>query len=161
MEAAAKAKNLRRLVLYEPPVPIGTPIYPPGVIDRLEAKLAASDREGVVSTFLTEVPRVPPEQLAIMQKAPSWQGRVAAAHTIVRELRAHERYTFSPHRLREVRMPTLLLLGGASPEFLVQGTHLVHEAVEGSHIVVLPGQTHVAIDTAPDLFAREVLAFLG
>jgi hypothetical protein len=28
-------------------------------------------------------------------------------------------------------------------------------------MVVLPGQQHNAIDTAPDLFAREILAFLA
>jgi pimeloyl-ACP methyl ester carboxylesterase len=36
----------------------------------------------------------------------------------------------------------------------------VQDAVPSSELVVLPGQQHVAIDTAPELFAREVLAFL-
>src|SRR5258708_40058617 len=30
-----------------------------------------------------------------------------------------------------------------------------------SRILVLPGQQHIAMDTAPDLFVREVLAFLA
>jgi pimeloyl-ACP methyl ester carboxylesterase len=30
-----------------------------------------------------------------------------------------------------------------------------------SRIVVLPGQQHIAMDTAPDLFVPEVLAFLA
>ena len=29
-----------------------------------------------------------------------------------------------------------------------------------SRIVVMPGQQHMAFETAPDLFVREVLAFL-
>ena len=41
LEAATRAKNLRRLVLYEPPIPAGMPITPPGVIDRLQALLDA------------------------------------------------------------------------------------------------------------------------
>jgi pimeloyl-ACP methyl ester carboxylesterase len=162
LEASATAKNIRRLVLYEPPIPTSAvPLYPPDVVARLEAKLAASDREGVVSTFLLEVPRVPPDQLALMKRLPAWRARVAAAHTIVRELHAHARYTFSPHRLRDVRTPALLLLGGASPAYFRDATDAAHEALEGSRIVVLPDQQHVAIDTAPALLLREVLAFLS
>jgi pimeloyl-ACP methyl ester carboxylesterase len=160
MEAAAKAKNLRRLVLYEPPLRTTSLIYPPGLVERLEAKLAASDREGVLTTFFTEVVQVPPAQLQVMQKLPAWSARVAAAHTIVREVRAHQSYTFSPYRLRGVTTPTLLLLGGASPAYFGEGIAAVHEAIQSSRVVVLPGQQHIAIDTATDLFVREVLSFL-
>jgi pimeloyl-ACP methyl ester carboxylesterase len=159
LEAASRAKNLRRLVLFEPPIPIGGPIYPPGVVDRLQALLDAGDREAVVTTFMTEVPRVPPDQLALMKTLPAWPARVAAAHTIVRELKAHERYAFDPASAR-VTAPTLLLLGGDSPPFFAQGLERVKQGVPHAQLVVLPGQQHVAIDTAPELFAREVLAFL-
>lgn len=159
LEGAARARNLRRLVLYEPPIPAGVPIYPPGVIDRLQALLDTGDPDGVVSTFMSEVPRVPPDQLALMKSLPAWRARVSAAHTIVRELRA-ERYSFEPSRVRNVQAPTLLLLGGASPPFFKAAIYRVHTALPQSRIVVLPGQTHVAIDTVPDLFAREVLSFL-
>jgi pimeloyl-ACP methyl ester carboxylesterase len=135
------------------------PIYPPGVIDRLQALLDAGDRDGVVSTFMSEVPRVPPDQLTLMKSLPAWQARVSAAHTIVRELRA-ERYSLEPSRLQNIRAPTLLLLGGASPPFFKAAIDRVHAALSQSRIVLLPEQTHVAIDTVPDLFAREVLNFL-
>jgi pimeloyl-ACP methyl ester carboxylesterase len=160
LEGAARARNMRRLVLYEPPIPAGVPIYPPGIIDRLQALLDAGDRDGVVSTFMSEVPRVPPNELALMKALPAWQSRVSAAHTIVRELRADERYTFDASRVQNVRAPTLLLLGGASPPFFKAAIDRVHAALPQSRIVVLPGQTHVAIDTVPDLFAREVVGFL-
>jgi len=87
LEAATRAKNLRRLVLYEPPIPAGTPLTPPGVMDRLQALLDAGDREGVVSTFMLEVPRVPPDQLDRMRSLPAWQARVAAAGTSPRASR--------------------------------------------------------------------------
>jgi len=160
LEAAARARNLRRLVLYEPPIPAGVNIYPPGVIDRLQALLDAGDRDGVVSMFMAEVPRVPPDQLALMKSLPAWRARVSAAHTIVRELRADEHYSFDPSRVGGARAPTLLLLGGASPPFFKAAIDRVHSALPQSRIVVLPGQTHVAIDTVPELFAREVLTFL-
>jgi pimeloyl-ACP methyl ester carboxylesterase len=161
LEAARLARNLRRLVLYEPPIPAGVPIYPAGVVERLEALLAAGDAAAVVSTFMLEIPRVPPANLERMRALPAWAGRVAAASSIVRELRAHERYELDVGSLRTVTVPTLLLLGGASPPFFEAALVKVQAALPDTRLVVLPGQTHVAIDTAPDLFAREVLAFLG
>jgi hypothetical protein len=72
---------------YEPPLPLGIEIYPPGLIERLEASLAGGDRESVVMTFLSEVVRMPPAELGAVQRDSSWAGRVAAAHTIPREFR--------------------------------------------------------------------------
>jgi len=160
LEAATQARNLRRLVLYEPMIPAGAPIYPPGVIDTLRRLFDRGDREGVVATFLSEVSKVPPADLARMRTLPIWQARVAAAHTIVRELKTDERYAFDKTRAKNIRVPTLLLLGGASPPFFGATMDLVQQAVPQAKRVILPGQTHVAIDKAPDMFAREVLAFL-
>lgn len=160
LEAAVLARNLRRLALYEPPIPAGLPITPEGVIDRLQALLDAGDRDGVVATFMREVPRVPPDQIERMRALPAWRARVGAAATIARELRAHDHYAFAPERFHDVKVPVLLLLGGASPPFFRAAVERVQAAVPGARIVVLPGQQHVAIDTAPDLFAREILAFL-
>jgi pimeloyl-ACP methyl ester carboxylesterase len=160
LEAAAIARNLRRLVLYEPPIPVGMPIIPEGVIDRLQALLDTGDKDGVVATFLREVPRVPPEQLERMRSLPAWRARVAAAGTIPRELRASDRYLFVPEKFKDVKVPVLSLLGGESPPFFRAALERVQAAVPGARIVVLAGQQHVAIDTAPDLFAREIINFL-
>jgi pimeloyl-ACP methyl ester carboxylesterase len=161
LEASVRAHHMKRLVLYEPPLPTGTPLNPPGLVARLQKLLDAGDRDGVVATFMTEVPRVPPAQLAVMRGLPAWQARVSAAHTIVRELRVSDTYTFDPARVKDVRTPTLLLLGGASPTFFATALDVVRHALTNTRLVVLPDQTHVAIDTAPEQFAREVLAFLG
>lgn len=46
LEAALHMPNLRSLILYEAPLPLpGVTIYPEGLIERLEALLAAGDRE--------------------------------------------------------------------------------------------------------------------
>lgn len=160
LEAARLTSNLRRLVLYEPPIPTGVPIYPPGVLERLERLRDAGDNEGVVSTFLAEIPRVPPASLERMRTLPAWQGRVAAAPSIVRELRGQLRYQLRPEAFRDVKVPTLLLLGGASPPFFKAALDKVQTALPRAELVVLQGQTHVAIDTASDLFTSAVLSFL-
>jgi pimeloyl-ACP methyl ester carboxylesterase len=71
-----------------------------------------------------------------------------------------EDYHFAPERFRGVTVPTLFLLGGASPPHMHRATHAAAEALPDARIVILPEQGHVAMDTAPDLFMEEVLRFL-
>ena len=160
IEASALARNLHRLIAYEPPISTGVPIYAPEMIERLQAMLDAGDRDGVAATFLGEVARVPPDQLTLLRSLPVWQGRVAASHTIVRELRVHQTYVFAPEKLRQVKVPTLLLLGGASPAFFKAAIECVHDALPQSKVVVMPNQQHVAMDTCRDIFLGAVLSFL-
>jgi pimeloyl-ACP methyl ester carboxylesterase len=161
LEAALLTRNVRKMVLYEPPMDVtGEQINPPGVVDRLEALLEAGDQDGVVDTFLREVPRVPPEAVEHMRSLPAWQARVAAAHTIPRELRTQEAYRFDAERFGDLGVPTLLLIGGDSPATFEEAEKAVAEALPNSRVVVMAGQGHVAMDTATDLFTTEVLRFL-
>jgi len=160
LEATPQTPRVRRLVLYEPPLPIGIEIYPPGLIERLDQLLAEGDREGVVSTFLREVVRVSPSELEMMRRDRGWDARVAAAHTIPRELRIADAYEPDFARIATVRVPTLLLVGGDSPPFLVEPTRRLHESISGSRLVEMAGQQHVAMNTAPDLFLKSVMEFL-
>ena len=57
-------------------------------------------------------------------------------------------------------IPTLLLLGGDSPRFLRDGTNSLHETLPNNRIAVMPGQQHTAMNSAPELFLREVFGFL-
>ncbi|HEU5103695.1 MAG TPA: alpha/beta hydrolase [Roseiflexaceae bacterium] len=162
LEATLCTSNLRKVVLYEPPVPLASvTIYPDGLIERLEALLAAGDREGVLTMFLREVVRMPDDAYQLFRSSPAWPGRVAAVHTLPREVRAHQAYLFDAARFCASARPTLLLLGGDSPSFFRASIEVIAAALPASRTVVLPGQQHTAMDTAPDLFAREVIAFLS
>jgi hypothetical protein len=68
----------------------GEEIYPSVTIDRLEALLAAGDRDAVVVTTMREVAGLPPQVVEQLRAQPSWQARIAAARTIPRELRGGE-----------------------------------------------------------------------
>lgn len=161
LEAAGLARNLRRLVLYEPPINVGPPVARSDLGERLQALLDAGDRAGVVATFLEEVARVPAAQLERLRRLPASHERVRLATTIPREVRAQGQYALGPERLAGIGAPVLLLLGGASPPYFRAALERIGAVVPRSELVVLPGQTHLAIDTAPALFAREVLAFLA
>ena len=104
---------------------------------------------------------MPPRQLELVKASPAFPARLAAAHTLPRELRTEQQYRLAPARFKAVDAQTLLLLGSDSPSFFKAGIEAVHAALPSSRIEVLPGQQHIAMDTAPDLFVREVTAFLG
>jgi pimeloyl-ACP methyl ester carboxylesterase len=160
LEATLRTPRVRRLVLYEPPLPVGIEIYPPGFIDRLDQLLAAGDRGGVVATFLREVVRMPEAELDGLRADPSWEARMAAAHTIPRELRIADAYDPDFERFAAVRAPTLLLVGGDSPPFLVEPTRRLHECISGSELTTMAGQRHAAMNTATEHFLEHVLGHL-
>lgn len=156
---AARSVPLGRLVLYE--LPIGAPLAP-GLIDRLEALLDALDRDGVVSTFFREVARTPEDVLAQLRTQPSWAGRVAAAHTLARELRAQASYELGDaDYFAKVRAPVLLLVGDESPPFMRAASQRLAAVLSNARLVRMRGQKHLAMETAPEQFFHELLAFLA
>jgi pimeloyl-ACP methyl ester carboxylesterase len=162
LEAALRVDNLNRLILYEPPIPLGgDPVASPEQVAAMERLLAEGDREGALVHFLVRIAGISEDEVEILRGAPSWRGRVAAAHTLVREERACDGYVFDPARFRLVTVPTLLLVGSASEPLYHAATEAVAAALPNSRIVVFQGEKHVAMNTAPDRFVREVLAFLG
>jgi pimeloyl-ACP methyl ester carboxylesterase len=158
LEALALTDRIRRAVLYEAGAGVPTE---PGLADRLAGLLADGRREAVVTELLTVAAGVAPDQLARMRMLPSWPNRVAAAHTVVREVRAHDSYRLRPERFASLTVPTLLLLGSDSPPGEAESTAVVAAALPGARVVTLEGQGHVAMLTAPEVFAAEVLSFLG
>jgi pimeloyl-ACP methyl ester carboxylesterase len=159
LEAARLTRNIRKLVLYEG-VPLPDSAFPEGVVDRLEALLKAGDREGILTTHYRDLVGMSPDEIEQFRASPAWPVRLASAHTVPRELRALERYAFDPDRFRELQTPTLLLLGGDSPQFAHEATQTVDRALPNSQVVVMPGQQHIAMYTAPDLFVSELTRFL-
>lgn len=160
--AAVNDSGIRRLVLYEPPLPVGeAPITPPEILAELEALMAKGDREGVVTTFIRRVVRAPDHEYEMLRASPGWTNRIAAAHTIPRELGAIDReYRFEAARLGALTVPTLLLLGAGSPPFLRAASMTLADTLPDNRLLLLEGQQHNAMSTAPDYFVETVLGFL-
>jgi len=89
LEAAMRTDMLAGLVLYEAPVRQGESWYPsPDLLERLESLLAIGDREGVIRTFLAEVPRLSPTKSKCLR--PLRRGQAALPrHTHCRESLDH------------------------------------------------------------------------
>jgi len=161
LEASLLTDRIDRLILYEPPIPTpGSRGEDDGVLKRMENLLAAEEREAVLDIFMGEMVRMSPQDIRLSKSAAGWPARVAAAHTIPREILALKGYSFDPFRFKAASTPTLLLLGGESPDNFRQALLLLESALPKSRTVVLPGQHHVAMDTAPELLAEAVSDFL-
>jgi pimeloyl-ACP methyl ester carboxylesterase len=160
IEAALLTRNLRRLILYEGVCRNGADLVPQDFIDRLDAMLKAGDVEGMLVALLMELVGMPPAEIDLLRSQPdAWAVRLANAPTIPRELRAVERYRFEPDRFRDMRTPTLLLVGGSSPRREWDDATAVSAALPDARVVALAGQQHAAMYTAPDAFVGEVTRF--
>jgi pimeloyl-ACP methyl ester carboxylesterase len=156
--AAPHARNLRRLILYEPAP--GVPQVAPELLARLDGLLAAGEREQLLSVFLAEA-GLDPAALEQLRASAVWAPRVAAAHMIPRELRAEEHDRPDPKTFSRLGIPALLLLGSESPEWAKEGTEVVRSVLPDRRVAVLEGEDHLAILTAPELVADEVARFLS
>lgn len=162
LEAALLTQNIRKLVLYEPLSIVyrGKSLYPAGLIDQLQALVDANDREGALILFYSSIAGLSPDELEVLKSSPIWSERLAIAHTLPRELRADKSYSFDAKRFMGLHTPTLLLEGGDSRDFEKEGNQAAVAALPNSRIAVLPGQQHIAMYTAPELFLITVESFL-
>jgi pimeloyl-ACP methyl ester carboxylesterase len=160
--AALMTGNIRRMVLYEGwPVPdLAHRTAPPQLLSRLETLLARGDADSMLETFYRDMVRMTPEEIRGLRATPSWPSRVAAAHTVPRELRAFGAQPFDPVRAALIDVPVLLLVGADSPAEIQADPLRVAAALPDAWIRVLPGQAHIAHLTDPGVLARAVLSFL-
>jgi pimeloyl-ACP methyl ester carboxylesterase len=162
VEAATRTRNLGRLVLYEKPSPKppGLRLIPDEFIARLEQLIAAGQSEEAVATFLLNVAGVVPDELEVLRSRPAWPARVAAAHTIPRELRAFNDSGPDVARYGAIEAPVLLVVGElteARRRAMFEG---LAQVLKNVRVAVLPGQRHAAHQTAPDLLAAALRDFL-
>jgi pimeloyl-ACP methyl ester carboxylesterase len=161
LEASLKTSNLRKLILYEPPLPTHVKKNsPPDAVNRMNSYLHAGEREKALIIFLQEIVGIPQNEMDMLRSLPGWSSRLASAHTIAREEASLGPYTLKPERFSRMKTPTLLLLGEDSPPFFRTVIETLKKAIPNSRIAIIPGQRHAAMDTAPELFLNEVVGFL-
>ena len=161
LESVLLTGGVDRLLLYEPPLKADpTKVLDREVLGRIESLLAAGDREGVLVTFMRELVRMPEHEIEMSKALPAWPLRVAAAHTVPRELIAHEGYCFEADRFKKMTFPVLLLVGGESPDHVKAQMRLLADSLPNNRLTVLSGQQHVAMETAPEMLAEAVVDFV-
>jgi pimeloyl-ACP methyl ester carboxylesterase len=160
LEAALLTDRISHLLLYEPPIPGSADLYPPGVPERMQALIDAGELEPALEIMMREVVGMPNHELEVYRSLPMWPIRVTITPTIPRELHHELSGTFDPDRYAKLAVPTLLLTGGDSPRIMYEVIERLHAVLPHSRIASMPGQQHIAMDLAPELFVGGILRFL-
>lgn len=153
--ASLLVSNVRELILYEPAIAFD----PRGVAICyiMEFLLKFNRSEAVLKLFMKKVVRAADKEIEFAKNQPEWEERLIAARTIPREIRALIYYKYSEESFSGIRIPTTLFVGENSPEFLKNMASKVQVTIPNSKTVELPGQGHIAMLTAPDILAKQVL----
>ena len=162
LEAASSGLPIEKLALYEPPfiVDDSRPPLPEAYAGRL-GELASSGRRGdAVEYFLTASAGVPAEAVAPMRDAPIWPAFESVAHTLPYDA-AVMGDTMSGDaaplgRWASVTAPTLVMDGGASPEWVHNAARVLADVLPNARRRTLEGQTH---DVAPEVLAPALEEF--
>nr|ATG29331.1 xylanase [uncultured microorganism] len=151
--------NVRSLTLYEPPLGGPDPI-PEDVVERIAALIADGDPEGAALVFRHEIVGSPRQDREQFRASANYAAVMAGVRALPLGLRACARFRFEPDRVRTLRIPTLLLVGGETTTYYRGTAATVAAALPNVQTVELPGQGHGAHTTAPQLLAAEILRFL-
>lgn len=160
LEASLLTANIKKLILYEPSISLAGSGWSTELECCLQALLEQGNHEGSLLLFFRDMLRASEQEIADLQASPNWPARIAAAHTLLRELQGIDRYIFLPQRFSSLQNPVLLLLGEDSHTRRYITTENLKQSLPHSRIGILAGQQHSAMRTAPELFAHMVIDFL-
>lgn len=158
--AAPGIGNLRRLVLYEPPLARDEgSSTPPPEQRRMENLADRGEDEAILEIYWNDM-RGEPDQLERLKARSDYGQRVDAAPTLPREMDGRREYRPTPDTYPAVDVPTLLLTGSASREPLKRSVAVAADLFPNSRIVELEGYGHTAMNRGPERFTSAVLDFL-
>jgi pimeloyl-ACP methyl ester carboxylesterase len=86
--------------------------------------------------------------------------RVAAAHTVTREILGETRARLGAEQAAKISVPVLLLIGEKSTDPASREVGAVAAALPDARLLVLAGQRHIADILDPENFAKHLLEFL-
>jgi pimeloyl-ACP methyl ester carboxylesterase len=163
--AATRSTAIARVACYEgwPGVRRGPVWYddvPDDVPDGIQTLLDAGDADGAVAYLMREVVGLTDDDIARMRTQPAWAGRLAGVRLVSRELRAERSATLSESALRSIAAPVLFVIGEENDERLRPEVEELQAILKDARITVLPGQGHIAMDTAPEALAHAIVAFV-
>ena len=160
--AALLTPAIDRVICYEgAPAPPGRSYRPDGLDSRLREQFTAGDPAAMLATFMAEVVGMTPAELDAYRANPVWPVRVAAAHTILRELEGEASPAASLDAVGAVRQPVLQLLGSASRSVFRDATVALDARLADGRIVEIAGARHAAHHTHPDEMIEAIRAFLA
>ena len=151
MRAAAAGVGVTALVLFEPPytAPDLAAAGNDELGHRLDDLVTAGRRGDAVEAFQLAI-GIPPEVVEGLRGAPFRRRLEAIAHTLPYDMAVIGRGTVPVDLLKQVDVPTLVVVGAASPDALIAAGRAVAAGVPDAQLEVLDGVDHGA---APEALA--------
>jgi pimeloyl-ACP methyl ester carboxylesterase len=155
--AAGQGLPILKLALWEPPfIPEGVPRPPTDQVEQYERMVAEDRRGDAVEFFMSKVVGMPPEFVAGARSQPWWGKTEALAHTLAYDARIMGDYTIPIDVAASVKVPTLVLAGGADMPWMRDTATALSDAIPNGEARFLDGQGH---DVDPTVLARALEPF--
>jgi pimeloyl-ACP methyl ester carboxylesterase len=157
---AALRMPVRRLVVYEPPLPVGGPIAGEYLAPYVEA-VRRGDFEAAIEIGLAHFSNLPAADIARMRASRGWTRLCSFAPTWIRELEVIDSLSATADRYRQLESPVLLFEGSDSPEHPLKDAARALATLPAVHLETLAGHGHIGMRTAPALIASLISRFLS
>lgn len=154
MGAAARSDHVATLILYEPSLGL---TYPDGVIESIEAAVREGDPAAAADVVLRKILAMTDSEIRDIHSTADWHEILANGHTIAREARAEQGWSYQPDQFAAITAPTTLLSGTESPPDVASALQRAATAMSGSVIRSIVGQGHTATRDAPEVVAQLIL----
>jgi pimeloyl-ACP methyl ester carboxylesterase len=159
MLAAAAGLPITKLAMWEPPfIPEGLPRPPEDQVEQYETMVAEGRRGDAVEYFMSRVVGMPPEFVTGAREQPFWAATEALAHTLAYDARIMGDYRIPVDRAANVKVPTLVIAGGADMPFMRDTATALAEALPDGEARFLDGQGHDVDPTVLGPVLKEFLA---
>jgi pimeloyl-ACP methyl ester carboxylesterase len=160
LHTALRFSTLRSLMLYEPPyIATGARAKPArAVLEEMERLLAAGDPDAALGVAMRETVDMSDVEIDTLRCSPGWEHLRAAARAIPYDWALWDDQP-SPEALAAIMTPTLVLMGSKSPAWLRAATQAVAAALPHAQLIMMEGEGHNAMITAPASFAAEIVRF--
>jgi pimeloyl-ACP methyl ester carboxylesterase len=160
LEAAAAGAPVSKLALWEPPYIVGEgrPRPDPDTASIYRKFVAEGRRGDAVEYFMAKVVGMPPEFVGFARSQPWWPAQEALAHTLAYDAEIMGDYSIPTDRIAKVAVPTLVLTGGASFDWMVDTAQAIVDALPNGRRQALEGQSH---DVSADVLGPVLAEFFA
>jgi pimeloyl-ACP methyl ester carboxylesterase len=150
-----------KLVLYEPPFPVGGPIAGAPLADYARA-IAEGDLDLALQIGLGKFTRLTDQVICAMRVSKAWPHLRALAKSWTRELEAMDSQPSKLDCFHGLACPVLLLRGSESLEHPMQNSiRALAQVLPHARVETLTGQDHMGLRGAPAMVARLIQDFLA
>lgn len=158
---AAVRTPVKKLVVYEPPLPIHAPIAGPALVEYHQAE-EAGHMNLALEIGLREFVRLPQAKIEAIRKGKIWPKMVTLVPSWYRELVVMDGLGSSVAQYAGIQAPTMQLLGTESAQHPFKDAAAeLSGVVPDFRIASLQGQSHMALRVAPQMVLEQVEKFLA